>query len=110
LKQGSREAALHPESIGSITSRGQVIDEPALAAIRTHPKVAKFFDKAYLSPPFPLLIISSSSPTLLLSTQPNHRIMVLQTKLTKLVGIRHPIVQGGMQWVSDLTFIAGMVY
>ncbi|KAF9952607.1 hypothetical protein BGZ72_006060 [Mortierella alpina] len=26
--------------------------------------------------------------------------MVLQTKLTKLVGIKHPIVQGGMQWVG----------
>ncbi|KAF9289530.1 hypothetical protein BGZ74_000713, partial [Mortierella antarctica] len=26
--------------------------------------------------------------------------MTLQTKLTKLVGIKHPIVQGGMQWVG----------
>ncbi|KAF9159527.1 hypothetical protein DFQ26_006418 [Actinomortierella ambigua] len=26
--------------------------------------------------------------------------MVLQTKLTKLLGIRHPIVQGGMMWVG----------
>ncbi|KAG0223129.1 hypothetical protein BGX31_008671, partial [Mortierella sp. GBA43] len=26
--------------------------------------------------------------------------MVLQTRLTKLVGIKHPIVQGGMQWVG----------
>ncbi|KAF9169116.1 hypothetical protein BGX20_010771 [Mortierella sp. AD010] len=26
--------------------------------------------------------------------------MVLQTKLTKLVGIKHPVVQGGMQWVG----------
>ncbi|KAG0324758.1 hypothetical protein BGZ99_001479 [Dissophora globulifera] len=26
--------------------------------------------------------------------------MVIQTKLTKLVGIKHPIVQGGMQWVG----------
>ncbi|KAG0006849.1 hypothetical protein BGZ65_002884 [Modicella reniformis] len=26
--------------------------------------------------------------------------MVLQTELTKLVGIKHPIVQGGMQWVG----------
>jgi NAD(P)H-dependent flavin oxidoreductase YrpB (nitropropane dioxygenase family) len=25
---------------------------------------------------------------------------MLETKLTKLLGIRHPIVQGGMQWVG----------
>jgi NAD(P)H-dependent flavin oxidoreductase YrpB (nitropropane dioxygenase family) len=26
--------------------------------------------------------------------------MVLQTKLTTALGIEHPIIQGGMQWVG----------
>jgi NAD(P)H-dependent flavin oxidoreductase YrpB (nitropropane dioxygenase family) len=28
------------------------------------------------------------------------QLLMLETKLTKLLGIRHPIVQGGMQWVG----------
>lgn len=45
--------------------------------------------------------LSSLYPTILcLSPFFHQHNMVLQTKLTKLVGIKHPIVQGGMQWVS----------
>jgi NAD(P)H-dependent flavin oxidoreductase YrpB (nitropropane dioxygenase family) len=34
--------------------------------------------------------------------------MVLSTKLTKALGIKHPIVQGGMQWVGTAEMAAGV--
>lgn len=34
--------------------------------------------------------------------------MVLSTKLTKALGIKHPIVQGGMQWVGTAEMVAGV--
>jgi nitronate monooxygenase len=34
--------------------------------------------------------------------------MVLITKLTKALGIKHPIVQGGMQWVGTAEMAAGV--
>ena len=34
--------------------------------------------------------------------------MVLSTKLTRVLGIKHPIVQGGMQWVGTAEMVAGV--
>lgn len=34
--------------------------------------------------------------------------MVLQTKLTQMLGIEHPIVQGGMQWVGTADMAAAV--
>ncbi|MET4839067.1 NAD(P)H-dependent flavin oxidoreductase YrpB (nitropropane dioxygenase family) [Bradyrhizobium japonicum] len=31
---------------------------------------------------------------------------MLQTRFTKLVGVEHPIVQGGMQWVGRAELVA----
>jgi nitronate monooxygenase len=33
---------------------------------------------------------------------------MIQTKLTKLLGIEHPIVQGGMQWVSRASLVSAV--
>ncbi|CAO3613959.1 unnamed protein product [Cunninghamella echinulata] len=34
--------------------------------------------------------------------------MVIQTKLTKLLGIKHPIIQGGMQWVGRKELVSAV--
>ena len=33
---------------------------------------------------------------------------MLQTRFTKLVGVEHPIVQGGMQWVGRAELVAAV--
>ncbi len=33
---------------------------------------------------------------------------MLRTPLTDLLGIRHPIIQGGMQWVSRAELVAAV--
>lgn len=33
---------------------------------------------------------------------------MIKTRLTELLGIRHPIVQGGMQWVADAPLVAAV--
>src|SRR5204863_8102996 len=33
---------------------------------------------------------------------------MLQTRFTKLVGVEHPIVQGGMQWVGHAELVAAV--
>ena len=32
----------------------------------------------------------------------------MQTKLTKLLGIRHPIIQGGMAWIADASLASAV--
>ncbi|MBP8246990.1 MAG: nitronate monooxygenase, partial [Phenylobacterium sp.] len=34
--------------------------------------------------------------------------MALKTRFTELVGIEHPIVQGGMQWVGRAELVAAV--
>jgi enoyl-[acyl-carrier protein] reductase II len=33
----------------------------------------------------------------------------MRTRVTDLLGIKYPIIQGGMQWLSDAPFAAGVI-